>query len=535
MTLKKYLLLILFSINCISINCISQNKHAQAPSLVVGIVIDGLQQRHFDLIRERLSPDGLQKIADEGSAFPNAQYNILSAGNTADIATLMTGSAPYYHGITGNRFFNRKKKTLESILWDENQTGIGSSLKLSAKNLLASTFTDELKMAMPSARIFAVGINPEDVVMLGGHTANAVVWLDDAIRWSTTGYYNGGLPKAADEMNMGRHFSNYIFSVWKPLKSIDTYLNKPTNETMISGFRYDLRFRNDGDKKISDLKNSPAANSLVTELAMRMIEDENLGKQSGATDVLMLQYSVRQANEYSTALNSAEKEDMYYRLDNDIAELLAKIEKTVGTANTLIFVTGNQTGIHSPKELNNNNIPTGSFSPKRSMSLLNIYLMALYGNEPWVDGYFGNNIYLNREKIQQKKLKQSDLQQSAADFMLEFEGVQNAITELQIMAMCGVVDTEMSRVRNSYNKFAGGDVVISLLPGWQEIDENDKAVSATKSGINTVPLWFAGWKVKKQKNTGTVFVTDLAPTLTQLLNIPLPNACIGNALQIISN
>ncbi|MDR2824905.1 MAG: hypothetical protein LBB41_06885, partial [Prevotellaceae bacterium] len=208
------------------------------------------------------------------------------------------------------------------------------------------------------------------------------------------------------------------------------------------------------------------------------------------------------------------------------------IEKNVGQANTLIFVTGNQTGTHSPKELKSNNIPTGSFSPQRSMSLLNIYLMAMYGNEAWVAGYYGNNIYLNREKIQQKKLKQSDIQQSVADFMLEFEGVQDAITETQIMTMGGNSNAEMNRVRNSYNKLAGGDVVITLLPGWQEIDEDGKPVSATKSGINSVPLWFSGWKVKKQRNSETVFVTDLAPTLSELLNIPLPNACIGKSLNV---
>ncbi|MDR2824330.1 MAG: alkaline phosphatase family protein, partial [Prevotellaceae bacterium] len=326
MNCKKYLLLILFLINCVSICCIGQNKADERPKLVVGIVIDGLQQRHLDLLWERFSPNGLKKIAEQGSVFPNVQYNILSAGNAADIATLMSGSVPYYHGITGNSTFNRKTKTLESILADESQTGIGSALKLSAKNLLTSTFSDELKMMTPASRIFAVGINAEEAVMLGGHTANAVVWLDDAIRWSSTTYYNGGLPKSADEMNMGQFFSNYIYSIWKPLKDIDTYLNKPTREVAISGFRYDMRFKNEGDKKVSDLKNSPAANSLVTELAKRIIDGENLGEQSDATDVLLLQYSVRQANEYSTALNSAEKEDMYYRLDNDLADLLEKIE-----------------------------------------------------------------------------------------------------------------------------------------------------------------------------------------------------------------
>ncbi|MCL2596862.1 MAG: alkaline phosphatase family protein [Paludibacter sp.] len=525
MNFKKYLILIFILINYISINCFGQ-KSPERPKLVIGIVVDGLQQQHLNLLWDNLLPNGLKRIAEQGRTFNDAQYNILSFGNITDIATLMTGSVPRYNGITGSLFFNRKTHNFENILSDNEQTGIGTDLKLSAKRLLSTTFTDELKMAVPSSRIFAIAVNPEEAVMLGGHTADAAVWIDDAIRWSSTTYYNYGLPKAADEMNYGSYFNNFIFSIWKPLKSIDKYLNKPTNEAAISGFRYDMRFRNEGDRKVSDFKNSPAVNTVITDLAIRLIEDQKLGKQSNSPDVLLLQYTVHQANEYSSALNSAEKEDMYYRLDNDIASLLEKIDKTVGLANTLIFVTGNQTGSHSPKELKNNNIPSGVFNPKRSMSLLNLYLMAIFGNKSWIEGYFANNIYLNREIINENKLKISDVQQSVADFMTEFSGVEDAFTATQITTMSG----EDNLIRNSYNKLTGGDVLITLLPGWQEVDENDKPVSASKSINYSVPIYFFGWNVSKHKTDATVFVTDLAPTICSLLNIPKPNTSIGKVL-----
>jgi len=525
MNFKKYIFLIFILINYISINCLGQ-KAPERPKLVVGIVVDGLQQQHLDLLWENLSSNGFKRIAEQGRTFTNAQYNILSEGNITDFATLMTGSVPRFNGITGNRFFDRKTHTLEDILSDNEQTGIGTSLKLSAKRLLSTTFTDELKMAMPSSRIFVIAVNPAEAIMLGGHTANAAVWIDDAIRWSSTSYYNNGLPKVADDMNFGSYFSNYIYSIWKPLKNINSYLNKPTNEASISGFRYDMRFRNEGDKKVSDFKNSPAANTAITDLATKIIDDEKLGKQSSAPDVLLLQFTVRQTDEYSSALNSAEKEDMYYRLDDNISSLLEKIDKTVGLSNTLIFITGNQTGSHSPKELNNNNIPSGIFNSKRSMSLLNLYLMAIYGNEAWVEGYYANNIFLNRELISAKKLKISDLQQSVADFMIEFAGVEDAFTATQIATMSG----DDNPIRNSFNKLIGGDVVITLQPGWQEVDENDKPISAANSSNNSVPLYFFGWNIKKQRTDATVFVTDLAPTICALLNISKPNACIGNVL-----
>ena len=39
------------------------------------------------------------------------------------------------------------------------------------------------------------------------------------------------------------------------------------------------------------------------------------------------------------------------------------------------------------------NVPAGEFHPKRATALLNMYLMAIYGQGDWVEGYH------NRENI----------------------------------------------------------------------------------------------------------------------------------------
>jgi hypothetical protein len=509
----------------------AQLRNDDKPTLIVGVVVDGLQAQHLELMWSRLSDIGLRRIVNQGSEFKQVQYNIMAGGMAADAATLVSGSVPLFHGVVGDNFYNKKSKKIESILADETQVGIGTTDKFSPKNLLASTFTDELRMANPASRVFAVAVEPEAAIMLGGHNATGAAWIDDKeIRWATTGYYNNGLMPSADAMNTGSNFTNQLVLYWKPLYPIATYLNKPILEGLTERFRYDMRLQTSGNKTRPLIKNTPSANTLVNELAMKLLQNEKLGKQS-VPDVLLLQYTVRPPNENTTALGSAEKEDMYFRLDKDLSFLLSEIEKSAGISNTLLFITANQTGTHSPDELKAQQIPAGTFSPKRAMSLLSIYLMALYGHEPWIADYYGKNIYLNREKIEEKKLNLRDFQQVVADFMLEFEGVQSAYTAAQVMSMGGgETNGEMSRIRNSFTKTSAGDVVVTLQPGWVETNEKGEAIGVSNSAISSVPLYVFGWKTPKQTVEQKYWITDIAPTLCKILNIPTPNANVGTVI-----
>ncbi len=270
----------------------------------------------------------------------------------------------------------------------------------------------------------------------------------------------------------------------------------------------------------------------MADLASRIVEDEKLG-QDNITDMLMLQFTVRTPDEKVFSLQSVEKEDMYLRLDRDIQALLQKLDARVGLDKTLVFLFSNQTDVHSPTELGKNNVPAGYFSAIRSMSLLNTYLMALYGQEKWVTGYYGKNIYLNKQKIEEKKLNFSEIQKQVAAFMPEFEGIQAAYPAQQVLTMGGDADSEIARLRNSTHKNSMGDVIITLMPGWMELDEDMRPVGESNAITSFTPLAFYGWKVKPQLVNTMYQVTDIAPTLSRILNIPVPNASIGKPIKEI--
>jgi len=501
------------------------------PRLVIGIMVDGLQQKHLDLLWNYLDPNGFKKIVAEGANCRNVSYNIVSAGNASDIATVITGTTPYYSGIVGDNFYNRTDEKVQSVIQDENQIGIGTDQTLSAHKLLASTIVDELMLAYPNkSKSYAVALGPEEAIMLGGHTAKSVAWIDDEnLKWITTGYYTDGLSHSADEMNVNGVFKNYTSRIWGPMYNINTYTTKPNIEDKKWGFMYDPTSKKSKNSAETIIRNTPSANGLVTELGLKLIDENQLGTDI-YPDMLLLQYTVRTPFEKTQALQSAEKEDIYLRLDKDIENLLKKIDVKVGLDKTLIFMFGNQTNVHSPTELGENKIPAGYFNADRSLALLSAYLMAVYGQERWITGYYGKNIFLNKEKITAKKINLYDFQRTVSEFMMEFAGIQAAFPSSQILNSSGDSNSVMSKLRNSTNKNSVGDVIITLLPGWIEVDNKNNPVGESNAMVSYTPLYFYGSNIKAQNITTSYQTTDIAPTISRLLDIPIPNACIGKPI-----
>ncbi len=530
MSIKKNISVLILLL--ISISLYSQLAR---PKLVVGIMIDGFQAQHLEKIRNNLENNGFKRFTNEGAVFSDMRYNFVSGGNASDVAGVMTGTVPYYNGVTGNFRYDRNTGNIQSVLHDDSETGIGTNAKYSAHYLVSSTFTDELKLSAPGkSKVYAVAVNAESALMMGGHTANSVAWIDDVhLRWVTTGYYTEGLTRSADEMNVSGNFKKLATRKWEPLFPLTFYYSGKSQTGKNGNFSYNPAERISNKLPETLLRRTPAANTLVSELARQIIDNENLGYDN-EPDVLMIQYTVKTPKERINSLETNEKEDIYYRLDREIQLLLEHIDRKNGNNNTLYFLFGNQTDPYSPNELGDNRIPAGYFSANRSMALLNTYLMAIYGQEKWVEGYFAKNIYLNRNLIAARKINLKEIRKTVCDFMIEFEGVQAAFESSELFDLAGDENSASMKVRNSVHKTNLGDVTISLMPGWLEFDEKYGFTSESSAVVSRSPFYMFGWKIKPAIVNGMYFVTDVAPTISNILKIPYPNASTGKVIQEIN-
>ena len=81
-------------------------KSKQPRLVILGIMVDGLCNKGtWNLLWNYFDPNGFKKIISQGANCRNVSYTIVSAGNASDIASIMTGSVPYYNGVVGSRPF----------------------------------------------------------------------------------------------------------------------------------------------------------------------------------------------------------------------------------------------------------------------------------------------------------------------------------------------------------------------------------------------------------------------------------------------
>ena len=442
-----------------------------APRLTVVAVVDGMTAENLSLLRPYWQQGGLRTLSEE--AFQTTvSYPHLVYGGNETTATLMTGATPNRHGYSMDAYFLRRDRKNHDMLEDETTHGIGTPLHLSPKALLSQTITDRMRLQYPAAKIYAVGITPETTVLLAGHAANACCWIDpENQQWVATAAYSEGLTAAAYEQNKSGRIATLAARLWTPRMDMLTY-SSPTPQEQKKGFSYTA-----GDV----LLHAPEANTLVIELALAIQQTEKLGLDA-TPDLMMLQLNTISPAAQTDQIASAEQEDMYLRLNQDLGFLMEQLDRRIGQANYQILVVGRPILGISAAALSDIHMPVQSFNADRAAALTGTYLMALYGHERWVDGAYGQSVYLNRTLIEQKRLNLETIQRQVANFLMDFEGVQ--------IAMPGHEASRYPILGATLSKRHTGDVVYMLQPGWR-LMQDEKQIEDRVIDDNPVsPLLF---------------------------------------------
>jgi len=83
--------------------------------------------------------------------------------------------------------------------------------------------------------------------------------------------------------------------------------------------------------------------------------------------------------------------------------------------------------------------------------------MAIYGKEQWIKKYYNAQLYFDRKLIEDKKISLSEFQQRAAEFLVQFDGIQDVITSQQMLH--GAYNQTVEFYRNGFYKGISGRLV----------------------------------------------------------------------------
>jgi predicted AlkP superfamily pyrophosphatase or phosphodiesterase len=516
------------------------------PRLVIGIVVEQLKYDQLEKFRDRLGENGIKRLINEGTYFKNASFEYMLTQSAPGHATISTGTEPSFHGITSDNWYLPLRNELIFCTKDLGVNPVGGSFEAglhSPVNLQASTFSDELEMATnKNAKVFGVGVKENSAIFSAGHAANGAYWYDNATgNWMSSTYYIDALPVWVNDFNAMKFSESFLNGTWNLLRpSVDYTDCLPDSNKFEAGFNgvnyfpYDLkkmRSKSIFNSRIdfSLLRETPFSNSLTTSFAIRLIENEKLGKDD-VTDYLSICYSSTDNIGHRFGPSSVEMGDAILRLDDEIKNLLTYLNDSIGKKNILIYFTSAHGISEIPAVLESNRIPAGYFKQNQALQLLRSYLNAVYGEGDWVKGYSERQIFLNRTLIEDARLSLEEVQKKVARFLVQFTGVAAAYPYSAFEAN-DFGNGNLKRIINSFNPQRSGDVIVTLNPGWIEKEGDYVANHNSPYEYDShVPLIWYGWTVNRSTVNRKVNMTDIAATLSSLCKVPYPNACTGEPL-----
>ncbi|MBR5435961.1 MAG: alkaline phosphatase family protein [Muribaculaceae bacterium] len=482
---------------------------APHPAIVVNIIINGLDEECLALLHDHFPAGGFRRLTDEGVYFRSVDFGA-PLDNAAATALIMTGADPSVNGVPAAVVYNVEAGKRQSVFFDQNFIGNFTNETYSPRRLAVSTLADEVKVnGGVTSYVHAIAASPEQAIALAGHAANSAFWINDTSgKWATSTYYKD-VPQVVQTANYHYPLSSRIDTVaWRPVQSASKY---PSLSRRLSLYPFNYTFSSRDNGCYRRFKASAKANSEIATAAANYIRNLNLGRHE-STDMLNIVFNLQPYPYAKEPTARFETLDAYFRLDRDLSAIFSAITSTVGMKNAAVVVAGTPLKPAAIKDDPSYRIPTGTFSSRRAVSLLNMYLMAKYGNSQWVSAYFDCQFFLNRKAIDDARLDISAFRADAASFLAKMSGIVSATPVDRLSATRFVNAPEM------------GDIIVEVNPGW-EIDEEDGSQPQVvrAEATHSVAMILAP-ELKPAVINNSIDAHLLAPTVARLLHIRSPNA-----------
>jgi predicted AlkP superfamily pyrophosphatase or phosphodiesterase len=525
-------------------NCIHTKAQTKKPKLVVGIVIDQMRYDYLTRYAERYGEDGFNRILKNGFSLENAHYNFMPTYTAPGHASIFTGTTPSSHGIISNNWYDKSLKKSIYCVSDTNYKTIGNTGTVgekSPKRMLTTTISDQLHLAQNmQGKTIGVSIKDRAAILSAGHSANAAYWYDAGAKnqWITSSYYLEKLPNWVKKFNEQNKANSYLNDTWNTLYDIKTYAQSRADDNLfeknLNGqekpvFPKDLKkLRNDnGDFDL--IKTVPAGNTLTVDFAKAAIKGEKLGK-TAFTDFLTVSFSATDYIGHRYGVAAVETEDTYLRLDKDLATFFNFLDAEVGKGNYTLFLTADHAAVHVPSYLKSLKIPAHYLDIQGFKNYISVITQKYFNSKALIENISNYQIFLDKEKIESLGLDKNTVAQKLADEVVNFDNIYKAFSA-RTLQTTNFTDGIMNSLQNGYNQKFSGDVLMIPYPATLINGAKGTSHGSGYSYDTHVPLIFYGYGIKKGKSLKKYDITDIAPTIANLLKIEAPNGTSGKIIE----
>jgi predicted AlkP superfamily pyrophosphatase or phosphodiesterase len=520
----------------------NKNNQVDRPKLVVGLVIDQMRWDYLYRYYSKYGNDGFKRLLNKGYSLNNVHIPYVPTVTALGHTSIYTGSVPAIHGIAGNDWTDKETGKNVYCTTDENVQPVGTTnVKVgshSPKNLWSTTVTDELRLATNfQGKVVGVSLKDRASILPAGHTPNGAYWFDDSTGdFITSTWYMNDLPQWVKNFNSQNLPDQLVANGWNTLLPINQYTESSPDNSPWEGllgssktpvFPYN-NLAEDYKTKKDNIRYTPFGNTLTLKLAEASVEGENLGADE-VTDILAINLASTDYAGHKFGPNSIEVEDVYLRLDQDLAKFFKYLDGKVGKNQYTVFVSADHGGAHSVGFLKEHKINTGFFGEGMEKSL-NEKLKSKFGVDKLINGVDNYQIYFDRKLMTDNKLELEDIKEFAIHELEKDPTVLYAVSTTEVQEAT-IPEPIKQRIINGINRQRSGDIQLishdSMLPPYSKTGTTHSVWNSYDAHI---PLIFMGWGIKHGESNKQYHMTDIAPTVSALLHIQFPSGNVGNPI-----
>ncbi|WP_138483003.1 alkaline phosphatase PafA [Dyadobacter bucti] len=513
------------------------------PKLVVGIVVDQMRYDYLYRYYDKYKEGGLKRLMNEGFNCRNNHYHYAITVTAAGHSAVYTGALPAVNGIVGNDWYDANVAKNVYCTDDSTAATVGSNNvtvgKMSPRNLLTSTVTDQLRIATNfRSKTIGVAIKDRASILPAGHAASGAYWFDSKTgNFVTSTYYMNALPDWVTAYNNKKMPAEYAKRGWNTLLPINQYTQSSPDdvawEGTISGekksvFPHDI-IGTSGDA-YTVLTTTPWGNTMTKDMAIAAIKGENLGKGAD-TDFLAVSFSTPDRIGHAFGPNSVEQEDNYLKLDMEFADFFNFLDGWAGKGNYTVFLTADHGAMDVPAFWQEHKLPAGLMNSTTLARTVVKSLHDAFGEGEYVSAFENYQIYLNKTLLAGKKKTVEDAYQVLRTALLPMQGVADVIN-LRDIGRAPLNTYQLELFKNNINAKRSGDLQLIVQPGWFAASYATGTDHGTPYNYDThVPFLLYGWGVNKGETLRRTTIADIAPTISALLHILPPSGNVGNPVE----
>lgn len=542
---KKIIITLSFQMLLYSLLISSSSRGATRltqPKLILVIVIDQFRTDYLTRFGSRFLPvkskknawGGFQYLISKGAYFPIGQYDILQSMTAPGHATILTGSYPYLAGIPLNGWI--ESSTFQAIdCTDDSRfpvVGVDPKNKIgvSPEYLAGTTVGDEIKNAGFPSQVVSIALKERSSVLLGGHRANLAIWYNTQHnKWISSEYYlpNKSLPQWLDKQNEKIKTRIGAQTTWNSQSNPTGYSEKEPLKLVRADDEHALKENHFPHTVVfgkAGFLSTPIGLEMTEDLAEKAFDELQLGqKNDKGPDLLAVSFSSFDLTGHDFGPNSLEMEEMTVAMDRVLSKFFNHIHKKIsgGIEGVTIVLTGDHGIPPSPEWAQANRIKAGRIDVQELSYSLNQHLEQKFGSSgklPWVVST-AFNFYINRQALESRK-QNLHVVEKEVQYFLKMNTPEAAFVFTSGDYEARKLPPGMleRQILHTYYPGRSGDVIVIPKPfyifGGKHMLTTTHLTGYTYD--KTVPILFAGPRIKPGLYGSMILVNDIAPTLSFL-------------------